>query len=394
MASLKSRQVQRRSPQTTASRPGKWRAWLAQTCGSSTPGGSRICGMVAPPNRTMIGESKHTGSRATSMSNRQQRRMQEKSIRRQRSAGGGPPPLVTRDNLPSVLQAAIRYHQEDRLREAEALYRQILEVDGASIGALSGLGMVAHQAGRHEEALELIRRAIGLGASEAGFFMNLGAVCVKAGRPDEAEDAFREAIAREPRYGDPYYDLGNLFLAQGRPDDAIVVFDACMAARGRDFHALAYQAHAFAEAGRTAEAGRLLDFDTYVKTYPFEPPEGFADGESFRKGLGRYVKTHPTLRGNVMSTENGRHTGELIKPPLGPMEGMVKRIDEAVRWYKAQLPDDPGHPAVRWAPDRWRLTAWGVVMHNRGHERPHIHPNGWLSGVFYLQLPPVIDDPA
>jgi len=73
---------------------------------------------------------------------------------------------------------------------------------------------------------------------------------------------------------------------------------------------------------------------------------------------------------------------------------MVARINEAVNWYKAQLPDDPDHPAVRWAPERWKLTAWGVVMHDKGHERAHIHPNGWLSGVFYVQLPSVIEDPS
>ncbi len=326
------------------------------------------------------------------MSNRQQRRMQEKSLRRQ--AGGPQQPLVTRENAASAFQAAVVYHREDRFREAETLYRQLLALDGNHVGALSGLGMIEFQAGRCDAAYELVGRAIELGAREPGYYMNLGAICVKAGRPDEAEAAFREAIAREPRYGDPYYDLGNLCLARGRPDEAVAVFDACMAARGRDFHALAYQSHALVEAGRTAEAARLLDFDTYVKTYAFDTPEGFEDMTAFNKALGRHVKTHPTLRAGVMSTENGRHTGELVKPPFGPMEGMLKRIDEAVAWYKRQLPDDPDHPAVRWAPERWRLTAWGVVMHDKGHERPHIHPNGWLSGVFYVQLPRVIDDPA
>ena len=326
------------------------------------------------------------------MSNRQQRRMQEKSLRKQ--PGDGQHPLVTAANALSAFQAAVQYHRTNRFREAETLYRQLLAIDANHMGALSGMGMIEFQAGNYQAALDMVQRSIALGASEPGYFMNLGAVCVKLGRPDEAEAAFREAIARDPRYGDPYYDLGNLYLAQGRAGDAVAVFDACMAARGRDYHALAYQAHALAEAGRLDEAGRLLDFDTYVKTRTFEPPDGFADMAAFNKALGRYIKTHPTLQGNVMSTENGRHTGELIKPPLGPMEGMVARIDEAVRWYKSELPDDPTHPAVRWAPDRWRLTAWGVVMHNRGHERPHIHPNGWLSGVFYLQLPSVIGDPA
>ena len=33
------------------------------------------------------------------------------------------------------------------------------------------------------------------------------------------------------------------------------------------------------------------------------------------------------------------------------------------------------------------------MLFDKGHERPHIHPNGWLSGVFYLRLPALIADP-
>ncbi|MDX1580385.1 MAG: putative 2OG-Fe(II) oxygenase, partial [Alphaproteobacteria bacterium] len=224
--------------------------------------------------------------------------------------------------------------------------------------------------------------------------MNLGAVLEKAGDLEAAKEAYESAIRLAPRYGDPYYNLGDIYLREARAEEAVAVFDRCIAACGRDFHALAYKAHALFDAGREAEGQRLLDFDNFVKAYRFDTPEGFDDLAAFNKALARHIKTHPTLAGNVMSTENGKHTGELIRDPLGPMAGMVERINEGIEWYKSQLPDDPDHPAVKYAPTDWRLTAWGVVMHNRGHERAHIHPNGWLSGVFYLQLPDVIEDDA
>jgi uncharacterized protein (TIGR02466 family) len=76
------------------------------------------------------------------------------------------------------------------------------------------------------------------------------------------------------------------------------------------------------------------------------------------------------------------------------MAAMEPVINAAVQRYIERLPDDPSHPAVQWAPPSWRLSSWGVVMADGGHERPHIHPNAWLSGVFYVELPALIDDPA
>jgi tetratricopeptide (TPR) repeat protein len=228
----------------------------------------------------------------------------------------------------------------------------------------------------------------------AGFAMNLGAVYEAAGRLEQAARSYARAVRLAPRYPDPYYNLGALYLRLRQPERAIEVFDACMAAIGREFHALAYKAHALRDAGRQAEADYLLDYDRYIRTYDFEVPEGYADLATFNAALAAHVANHPTLRANVMSTMRGKHTAELLREPKGPMAAMEQRIQQAILWYRDQLPDDPEHPAVRWAPTAWKLTSWGVVMLDGGHERSHIHPRGWLSGVFYVDLPDLIEDPA
>ena len=293
----------------------------------------------------------------------------------------------------ALMQTAVTLHQTGKLKQAEKLYLSILAADPEHADALSSLAMIRHQAGRYAPAIKLLYRAIAKVDDNPGYFMNLGTVQTAAGQLQDAEQSYRRAIKLAPGYADPYYNLGDLYLRLGDAEAAIAVFDACMAARGRDYHALAYKAHALVDAGRHEEARYLLDFDRYVKAYPFEAPEGFASNDAFNTALAEHVQTHPTLRSNVMSTEHGKHTGELLRMPRGPMGPMELRIHEAVRWYITNLPDDPKHPTVRWVPKHWKLTTWGVVMLDKGHERAHIHPNGWLSGVFYLQLPDLIDDP-
>jgi len=339
------------------------------------------------------------------MATRDQKRSKRKSARKQKlrkqkagqhkRAGGSPNVAnirVTQENLGEAMTAAVQLHHAEEFRDAAELYRQVLALKPDHPDALSSLAMIEYQAHHYDEAIDLLRKATNIVGDNAGYYMNLGAVFDSKGDLEASATYYAQAIEVEPTYPDPYYNLGDLHLRQKRPEDAITVFDACMTAIGREFHALAYKAHALDDAERCEEARYLLNFDEFVKTYPFEPPQGYDSIEAFNEALARHIKTHPTLQGNVMSTEHGKHTAELLREPVGPMGVMEQRIHEAIHWYIDQLPDDPGHPAVKWIPKTWKLTSWGVVMSDRGHERAHIHPNGWLSGVFYVNLPSVIND--
>ncbi len=292
------------------------------------------------------------------------------------------------------LAGAVRLHHGGRLREAAAVYHRVLSMRPEHPSALSGLGMIAFQTKRYDPAIALLERALAASGEHAGFLMNLGAIHDEAGNHQQAETCYLRAVSTAPSYPDPYYNLGALYLRQERPQQAVQLFDDCMAAVGRDFHALAYKAHALADCGRHEESRWLLDHERYVRAVAFDTPKGYADMASFSKALAEHIRRHPTLQANVMSTVNGKHTGELLCEPKGPMAAMEPQIARAVSAYLAELPKDGEHPVVKWAPESWKLTSWGVVMSDGGHERSHIHPNGWISGVFYLRLPDLIHDPA
>ena len=76
------------------------------------------------------------------------------------------------------------------------------------------------------------------------------------------------------------------------------------------------------------------------------------------------------------------------------MADLESAIAASVRNYLADLPMHPAHPYARTAPNEWRLVAWAVVMNSGGHQIPHIHPAGWLSGVYYVSLPACVGEMA
>lgn len=165
----------------------------------------------------------------------------------------------------ALLQQAIRHHQGGQLGEAEALYRQILNLRPQDANALHLLGLISHQKGDHQNAVELMgkalaqnpnvaewqfnlgsayaalrspgdaerhfRKALGLrtGMLEAEF--QLGIALYDQGRYGEAADAYRRALRLCPDYPEACFNLGNALDAAGNPDAACEAYRQALALR-------------------------------------------------------------------------------------------------------------------------------------------------------------------
>ncbi len=123
-------------------------------------------------------------------------------------------------DLPHKLHAAQQHHRSGRFTEAEALYRQILDVNPEQADALHSLGLLAHQIGRNDRAIELIERAASLRPQIAEYLNSLGEAYRATGRLDHAIERYRRAIALSADYPAAHSNLGLALLELGRPDEA------------------------------------------------------------------------------------------------------------------------------------------------------------------------------
>lgn len=124
---------------------------------------------------------------------------------------------------------AIQHHRAGRLQDAEAVYRQILQVHPNHPDALHFLGVLAYQLGKHERAVKYMLRAIKLNPANPEYHHNLGAVYRAQGRLDEAAVEYRQVLSLEPAYVESYYNLGNVLTEQGRLDEAAACFREAVA---------------------------------------------------------------------------------------------------------------------------------------------------------------------
>ena len=78
----------------------------------------------------------------------------------------------------------------------------------------------------------------------------------------------------------------------------------------------------------------------------------------------------------------------MVDPPP-EMVTLARAIDAQIRERKLELREAGlgDHPWVRYAPNRWIMNSWAVLLSDGGYQLSHIHPEAWMSGVYYVALP-------
>ena len=123
-----------------------------------------------------------------------------------------------------ALNLAAKNHNEGKLKEAETIYRKILEKDSSNHNAIHLLGLIDYQSGRYKEAVEKINKAVELNPNTAIYHGNLAMAYDKIGEEEESAKNFIKALSINPTYDKAYlahYNLGIYFKDKGRFYEAL-----------------------------------------------------------------------------------------------------------------------------------------------------------------------------
>ncbi len=128
-----------------------------------------------------------------------------------------------------LLQRALASHQQGRLAEAEALYREILARDPEHFDALHLSGVIAYQQGRYDAAVESIGRALMRERTQAAPYSNLGLTLLAQGRHEAALACFVQALALQPDQAGSHNNRGNALRGLKRNQEALACYDRALA---------------------------------------------------------------------------------------------------------------------------------------------------------------------
>ncbi|MGZ3238893.1 MAG: O-linked N-acetylglucosamine transferase family protein [Burkholderiaceae bacterium] len=144
------------------------------------------------------------------------------------AAGLIPTQQPVRAHIPDMMAQALHLCQTGMLREAEALYRDVLVKNPTNADALNNLGLIAIQSGRLEEARDCFQRAIKVNPNQALFHLNLGNVLHDLQRNEDARRAFRRCIELKPDLEEAYNNLATLLHKEGHLFEAAALLKTAL----------------------------------------------------------------------------------------------------------------------------------------------------------------------
>ncbi|MEI9803388.1 MAG: putative 2OG-Fe(II) oxygenase [Pseudolabrys sp.] len=144
--------------------------------------------------------------------------------------------------------------------------------------------------------------------------------------------------------------------------------------------------------GNTDEVERLVDYLSFFRCVTIHP-SGDVDDAAFRTILVRELSSHASYREKQKGKAGaGHYAFDVLDEQTPACRLLAQELHRQVVRYIAALPPLAGHPFVTSCPVRFALRGWSVATSGDDHFEPHIHPQAWLSGIYYLARPEVSRD--
>jgi hypothetical protein len=203
-----------------------------------------------------------------------------------------------------------------------------------------------------------------------------------------------QAVERlAPQHPPVLVALCEAHLASGDACAALAVAERLRAAAPLDQYALALQSTAWRLTGDLRRP-TPADYRELVRAYALPTPEGWARLEDYLDALRSRLaqrhdlKTHPLQQ----SLRGGSQVPSLHQSPDPLFQAFFAQARKVVAQYLADI--GPGDDPLRGrATGDFRFSGgWSVRLRPNGYHADHVHPQGWISSAFYLDLPRGVAD--
>ncbi len=277
---------------------------------------------------------------------------------------------------------AMSLHQQGRLVDAEALYRQVLAA-GPDYRTQYLLAVLLFQQQRADEAMAAVDLALSLNPGAVESVMLKGVLLQALGRAAEALAHFADVTTRQPGQAEAWYNQGVVLAGLGRREEAVAAYDRALAlqpsvAIWANRGAALTELKRYAEALDSSDAALALD-----QTYPAAlfnrgvallELQRFADSvAAFDQLLTKVLDDHDAWNNRGAALHGLQRFEQALESydrsvalrpdyvPAWKNRGLVltslKRFDEAIASFERAVAQDPDQA------DAW--SARGDVLRHR-----------------------------
>jgi len=266
-----------------------------------------------------------------------------------------------------------------------------IEQSGGRRGSYAARGAVLIDAGRYADAATALQLAVEHNPPDDMALVNLALCCHELGDTSTANGWLTRAVELNPHNARAVSDLVTNLSALDNHAEAIALAESFLGEYPAERLVIGSYAQALLNAGRQDEARHLTDSAQLIQVFDLPAPDAFASADQFHAALAAELRNDPSLVDNPVSksTAGGQQTGELNLQQSLAMRAFAEMANATVSaaadtYLERGLSN---HPVMLPAAKDWRLRAWGTLIDAGGQQTPHMHPLGWLSAVYYVELP-------
>jgi len=152
---------------------------------------------------------------------------------------------------------AMKHYQTGHFREAEQLFRRLLQQDPKNWQFALMLGLSRHSQGDSDEGFKWVKRSVELGDGQPSTHYYYGRLLTDSGKPSAAREQFAQAIALDPNHVEARTGMGLVSLISGDHKRAVGELKTALRANAKYIPAL------------LALARALVDLEQFDEAWPY-----------------------------------------------------------------------------------------------------------------------------
>jgi len=300
-----------------------------------------------------------------------------------------PANLDSHRNLNSLLW------QQDLLEDYLKSYQDALDKRPDAVQLRLAYAMALNQQEAFEDAERVLMQGLPHSAESSELKSMLAYTLEGLGRWTDALQMHAAAVNTAGSIPNHRISYARALLARQRPDEALQQAQLGAVQMPFNQRALAYLGLCWRLLGDERDE-IINDYEKLVGVYDLPVPAQFANSREFNERLSAVLeplhigKRHPaeqTLRGGSQTS------GDLFVRSEPEIEDLVTGLRQCIREYIEQFPHKQEHPLFSRRGENFDFAAsWSVRLARCGYHTMHVHPLGWISSAYYVQVPREIVD--
>ena len=278
--------------------------------------------------------------------------------------------------------------------KATAALDQALQAATGDEALLAAKAAVLQGAGDVRGAYECLAAAAARTQATPSLLVRAGLAALEFD-PAMALNLAERALQRSPAAHAPRNLMTAGLLGVGDAQRALDYCEALLTTAPDDQYLIALQTTAWRMLG-DARYDALCDYPQLVRPQLLQAPPAWPDLASFLADLKRSLERlhqphdHPLL---FQSLRHGTETtGDLTREQDPVIQALFQAFDAPIRDYLAHI-GSGSDPLRRRNRGTYQYNGgWSVRLRSAGYHTNHVHPRGWISSAFYVELPDVMND--